>query len=63
VYVKRRTNGGVPCLSSKITGQVPYPPACTTCPLRAPDRVLSAATGLGEFDGRFADQLLAGDFP
>ena len=48
---------------SRSTDPAVYPPACTSYALRALDRVVSAATGLDEFDGRFADQLLAGDFP
>jgi hypothetical protein len=48
---------------SRSTDPAAYPPACTTDALRATDGVVSAATGLDEFDARFTDQLLARDFP
>jgi transposase len=40
-----------------------YPPERTTYALRAPDRVVNAATNLGRFVGLFAEQLFVGDFP
>lgn len=47
----------------RSTDPADYPPERTTYALRAPDRIVRAATQLGPFVGLFAARLLAGEFP
>jgi hypothetical protein len=47
----------------RSTDPADYPPERTAYALRAPDRVVRQAARLGPFIGRFAEQLLSGDFP
>jgi transposase len=53
----RKPQGG------RSTDPADYPPERTTYALRAPERVVKAATSLGRFVGLFAEQLFVGDFP
>jgi transposase len=47
----------------RATDPADYPPERTTYALRAPDHVVREASKFGPFAGRFAQQLLTGDFP